>query len=252
MQLLDALAASVAHLHELAAGFSDDQLESPAYPSEWTVAEVLSHLGSGAVIFNQRIEDGRAGREMADDFAPSVWDEWNAKAPSQQRDDLLVVDGSLLERLGSFTEAERAEFSVSLGPMTFDFAESVSLRVNEHVLHTWDVEVPFDVGAVLLDEAVGEVIDRLGMITTFTARSDGVERTIGVRTTDPDRIMTVKVGSDGVALDSDAAGDDDARCDLTMPSESFIRLVYGRLDREHSTLGSDEVLDELRAMFPGV
>ncbi|MFI5043225.1 MAG: maleylpyruvate isomerase family mycothiol-dependent enzyme [Acidimicrobiales bacterium] len=252
MQLLDALAASVTHLHELAAGFSDDQLESPAYPSEWTVAQVLSHLGSGAVIFNQRIEDGRAGREMADDFAPSVWEEWNAKTPSRQRADLLVVDASLLERLQSFTEAERAEFSVALGPMTLDFAESVSLRVNEHVLHTWDVEVPFDDGAVLLQDAVGAVIDRLGMITTFTAKSDGVERTIGVRTTDPDRIMTVNVGSDGVGLDSLAPGDDDAGADLTMPSESFIRLVYGRLDRDHSSVGSDDVLDQLRAMFPGV
>jgi hypothetical protein len=163
-----------------------------------------------------------------------------------------VVDASLLERLQSFTEAERAEFSVALGPMTLDFAESVSLRVNEHVLHTWDVEVPFDTGAVLLHEGVGAVIDRLGMITTFTAKSDGVERTIGVRTTDPDRIMTVNVGSDGVGLDSLAPGDDDAGADLTMPSESFIRLVYGRLDRDHSSVGSDDVLDQLRAMFPGV
>src|SRR4051812_32309245 len=106
MTLLDALAASVAHLDELARGFSDDQLEAPAYPSEWTVAQVLSHLGSGAVIFDRRLQDGLAGRVTADDFAPSVWDEWNARTPSQQREELLVADGSLLERLRSMTDQE--------------------------------------------------------------------------------------------------------------------------------------------------
>ena len=34
---------------------------------------------------------------MPDDFAPKVWDEWNAKSPRAQADDSLAVDHRLLE-----------------------------------------------------------------------------------------------------------------------------------------------------------
>ena len=41
---------------------------------------------------------------------------------------------------------------------------------------------------------------------------------------------------------------------VTMPTESLVRLVYRRLDPEHTqgqVEGDDEVLDRLRATFPG-
>jgi hypothetical protein len=38
-----------------------------------------------------------------------------------------------------------------------------------------------------------------------------------------------------------------------LPAEAFIRLLYGRLDPDHSPLVETEgiTLDELRAIFPG-
>jgi hypothetical protein len=41
--------------------------------------------------------------------------------------------------------------------------------------------------------------------------------------------------------------------DLELPSEAFIRLVYGRLDPAHTPAvnGSPTLLDDLRAAFPG-
>ena len=36
----------------------DDALVRPAYPSEWSIADVLSHIGSGAVIFGRILDDG--------------------------------------------------------------------------------------------------------------------------------------------------------------------------------------------------
>jgi hypothetical protein len=35
---------------------SEEELTTGAYPSEWTVAQVLSHLGSGAVITQRRLD----------------------------------------------------------------------------------------------------------------------------------------------------------------------------------------------------
>jgi hypothetical protein len=66
---------------------SEADLTVGVYPSEWSVADVLSHLGSGAVITHRRLEDALAGRKTPDDFALGVWDEWNAKGPLAQRAD---------------------------------------------------------------------------------------------------------------------------------------------------------------------
>ena len=40
-----------------------DQLAQRSYPSEWTIAQVLSHLGSQAEIFGLMLEAGLAGQE---------------------------------------------------------------------------------------------------------------------------------------------------------------------------------------------
>ena len=55
---VDALRSSVERLHALASPLTEEALTAGAYPTEWTVAQVLSHLGSGAVITQRRLDDG--------------------------------------------------------------------------------------------------------------------------------------------------------------------------------------------------
>src|SRR3954464_15718076 len=107
---VDALRSSVERLRDLATPMSEEERTARAYPTEWTVAQVLSHLGSGAVIMQRRLEDALAGTTMADDFAPSVWATWNAKSPSQQRDDALAADADMLARLDAVSTEERNTF----------------------------------------------------------------------------------------------------------------------------------------------
>ena len=40
----------------------DDAIVAAAYPTQWSVAQVLSHLGSAAEIMRRRFEDALAGR----------------------------------------------------------------------------------------------------------------------------------------------------------------------------------------------
>ena len=49
-------------------------------------------------------------------------------------------------------------------------------------------------------------------------------------------------------------GDAGVEPDLELPAESFCRLVYGRLDPDHSPAvpANGEVLDLLRRVFPGI
>ncbi len=90
-------------------------LARPSYPSEWTIADVLSHIGSGAVIMHRRLDDDLAGRDTPDDFAPGVWDSWNAKAPTDQRDDALAADAALLARIETVTPDMRETFTFAMG-----------------------------------------------------------------------------------------------------------------------------------------
>jgi len=105
---LGALGASAERLQGLVAGLSDADLVAQAYPAKWTVADVLSHIGSSAVIHHRHIDDGLAGRATPGDFAPSVWEEWNAKAPRAKADGALAADRHYLERIESLDDASCA------------------------------------------------------------------------------------------------------------------------------------------------
>jgi len=230
------LRASVARLHELVRGLDVDQLESPSYASDWSIADVLSHLGSSAVIMRQRLRDARAGVETTLDAQP-IWDEWRAKTPRAKADDAL-----------SRQEWERVTFN--FGPVTVGLEVAVALRLNEHAFHTWDIEVVFDDEARLPLDAAAVIVDNLGFIARFTARPTGDEREVRLRTTHPTRHFTVRLTADTAEL---LEGDAGEQPDLELPAEAFCRLVYGRLDPEHSPAveANGEVLNTLRRVFPG-
>jgi hypothetical protein len=155
--------------------------------------------------------------------------------------------------VGALSGEERAA-RFRLGPLDLDLADLVGLRLNEHVLHTWDVEVAADPGATLPAGATALVVDNLAFIAGWTARPTGEARVVAVRTTDPGRAFTVTLTPDRAALA--AAGDDSGAgaADLTLPAEAFVRLVYGRLDPDHTPAvdaADPATLDELRRVFPG-
>lgn len=246
---LNALRTSVHRLRRLVEPIDTTALVAPAYPSDWTIANVLSHIGSGAVIMQRHLDDGLTATEMPDTFAPSVWDTWNAKSPRTQADDALAADAALLARLESLTDEERARFAWSMGPMSFDIEGFVGLRLNEHALHTWDIEVVADPEAALPPEVAAVVIDNLFLVARFTAKPTGDTATISVRTTGPRRDFTVALAPDHAAMAPGTPG----TVDLELPAEAFARLVYGRLDPDHTPhiRGDGSTLGLLRRIFPG-
>jgi uncharacterized protein (TIGR03083 family) len=254
MDQLVALRASVTRLSAIVSGFDADQLRARAYPKEWSVADVLGHLGSAAVIQQARLDAAQSGTELADDFVPGVWDKWNAKDPDAKAADGLRVDRETLEHLESFDAAEQDRVHYSLGPLTVDFAGHVELRLNEHLLHTWDIEVVLDPNATIPSDGAAFVLDHLAMITQFTAKPFGEAHDLLVHTFDPARDFTLSLGGERVSLapyESTAANRDVPN--LVIPAEALVRLVYGRLDAAHTPpIRGDAALDELRLAFPGV
>jgi uncharacterized protein (TIGR03083 family) len=246
---LDALRISVARLHRIAEPLNESELTRPAYPRDWSIADVLSHLGSLAGIMQRRLDDALAGRETPDDAAPAVWDTWNAKAPIAKRDDALSADAALLARLGAVTAAERGRFTFAMGPMTFGFDIFLGLRINEHAMHTWDIEVAANPSATIPSDLATLVIDNLELTARFTATPTGDTAAISILTTAPDRGFVVQLEPDSAALLPTTAMNS---ADVELASEAFARLVYGRLDPPHTPpRDQGPALDVLRKVFSG-
>jgi uncharacterized protein (TIGR03083 family) len=240
-----------ARLRALVESLSGDQLRASAYPTEWTVADVLSHLGSAAVINRRRLDDALADRDLDDSFAPTVWETWNAKTPESQAADLLTTSGELIAALAGLSDDERAGLKIRMGPVPFDVVAFEQLLLNEATLHTWDVAVTLDPAATLDPGATALVIDHLGMIAGWGGRASGDGGVLEVRTTAPERRFTLTLGPERVSLEPSTSGDEPG---LTLPAEAFVRLVYGRLDADHTPAGIEGggQLDRLRDIFRGV
>ena len=249
-ELLDPLRYSVEQLCSLIEPLSPEQLRMSAYPKEWTIADVLSHLGSGAVIFVQGIDSAVTGDAAPEGFNQSVWNEWDAKSPEAQWADLLAADAAVIARLSALSPEERAHVKVSLGPVELDYDGFAGLRLSEHAFHTWDIDVALNPDAVLAPEVVDSLLGVLKMIAQFAAKPTGSTGTYVVRTEDPVRTYRIELTPEAATV-SEGTGEEPA--DVRLPAEAFLRLVYGRLDPEHtpSDVEGAEHLDGLRSAFPG-
>ncbi|MDH2902797.1 MAG: maleylpyruvate isomerase family mycothiol-dependent enzyme [Actinomycetota bacterium] len=246
---LAALRASAAHLRDVVAQLESDQHVAPAYPAEWTIADTMSHLGSGAVILGQMLRNALEGTSADVDFNQSVWDAWNAKSPLEQIDDALVADQAFIEALDHTSPDQRAALQVSFGPMELDFERFVGMRLGEHVLHTWDVEVSIAPDAVLAVPAASLLLDQIHFVAGRSGKPTGTVATISVRTHEPVRDFNVVFEESSVAL-VDATHE--GPVDVELPAEAFVRLIYGRLDAEGGLDDGSEVhLEHLRRAFPG-
>jgi len=232
-----------------------DQLTQRSYPTEWSIAQVLSHLGSQAEIFGLILEAGLAGQEPpGPEQFPPIWDKWNAKDPQAQATDALRADQVTLERLESMDADERERLHLKLFGMDIDTTGFARLRLGEHAVHTWDVLVALDPSATLAPDAVALLIDVVGQVAGRGARPDGQQRRVRVSTTDPERQFILATGEEVTLTPVDAdATPELGLSELRLPAEALIRLVYGRLDEAHTppaeTAGVE--LGELRQIFPG-
>jgi uncharacterized protein (TIGR03083 family) len=245
-----ALRRSHERLRALAGPLDAQAVRGPSYDDEWTIAQVLSHLGSGAEISRLVLDAAVTGQEApGQDRFVAVWDTWNAKTPDAQAADVLPADLALVEAYEALDEAQLAGLRVALGPMSLDAAGVVRLRLSEHAVHTWDVGVMSDPAATVDPVAVDLLIDGLGLIAGFAGKPTSPAR-IHVTTTDPDREIALDLG-DAVQVGPWDGQPRPAR--LRLPAEAFLRLVYGRLDPAHTPpVEADGVdLDLLRAAFPG-
>lgn len=244
----DTLAAVVAPL-------TDEQLTGPSGASEWTIADVLSHLGSGAEITAAGIDGATGGEAPGDGFNQSVWDRWNAMTPRGQADGFVTGNAALTERFEAFDgdQRENLRLAVGFGPGPLTVAAFAGLRLDELALHAWDVRVGVDSAAVLDDATATVLLEQfagdLGFLLGFIGKPDQLASPVVV---DIEGTGFALVVGDGVAVTTGAT---DPTATLTGGADAAIRLLTGRLGAGHTPAAvgvtGATTLGALRAAFPG-
>jgi uncharacterized protein (TIGR03083 family) len=212
---------------------------------------VLSHLGSASEIFGQHLDAGLAHVDPPDQEAQRpIWDRWNAMAPEEQRREALATGAAFLEQVDALPALQLESFQMQLFGMDVDAARLLGMRLAENAIHTWDIVVMADPSAVIGADAVDDMVDHLGDLAAWSGRSEGGAE-VEIATTSPIRFFRLSVADAVTLVPSNAAP---MAVTLTMPSEALVRLVYGRLDPEHtpaSVQAEGVDLDAVRAVFPG-
>jgi len=158
----------------------------------------------------------------------------------------------LVRRFEALTDDELARIHLSLFGMELDAVGLTRLRLAEHALHTWDIDVALDPAARVAPDSVALLIGALSAIATRAGKPQGKIFRLRVRTTEPDRDLLLQVADEVSTAEWDGAAADG---ELRIPSEAFLRLVYGRLDPDHAPAvdmsAQNITLDDLRRIFPG-
>jgi uncharacterized protein (TIGR03083 family) len=249
---IDAVRSSHDRFAALTGSLSHDEVTGPSYASDWTVAQVASHLGSQAEIFELFLAAGLAGDPSpgGDAFGP-IWDRWNALEPILQVRRSTEANESFVTRVEHIPTEQAGKFALSVFGTDLDLDGLLAMRLSEHAVHAWDVEVALDPTAVVAADAVELLVDLLPERVGRVGKPTEDVGALVVETSGPDRRWLLTTHP-AVTLEPVPDGSDTSEQPLRLPAEAFLRLVNGRLDDDHTP---DEVHDErlpaLRRVFPG-
>jgi uncharacterized protein (TIGR03083 family) len=259
MTLLDRTVAALHTSHDAlsdrAQRASDEDLARRSGASEWSVADVLSHLGSSAEIGLATLRSALSGEAAPDqEFNQVVWGRWNAATPREQADGFVTHNAALLAGYDALDDTARATLAIQLSflPTPLPLVSLLGMRLNEIAAHGWDVDVAFDRDATIRGDAADVLLEHLdgglGFMVRFTGKADRLGRR-----------AEVAIGATGHSILIDevvsviATNSPDATFDG--PAEAALRLLAGRLAPEHTQSGvaviGSVTLDNLRQVFPG-
>ncbi len=228
-------------------------LNGPSACSEWSVAQVLSHLGSQAEIFALLLEAGLTGTPAPNsDAFPPIWEAWNGRSPQAQARDSIAANGVFVQRMESLGDETLNNFHVGAFGMDIDAVTFCRLRLSEHAVHTWDIAVAFEPTSTIIPDAVDLIVDGVAQVAQRVGRATSRPSLVRIETREPERELALV--TDGVRIEP--WSDQPCNSTLTISAETLIRLIYGRLrDADLPAIelsGTALSLDELRAMFPGM
>jgi uncharacterized protein (TIGR03083 family) len=230
---------------------TDDQLAATSGAAEWTVAQVLSHLGSGAEIGRAPIARA-AGETVAAEDNQTIWARWDASAPRAQAEGFLEHNVRWLETVEALKPEQRSSLTVDLGflPEPVPLVTALGMRLSAVANHSWDVRAAFDAHAKVDADSAAVLVDLLtgpvGFMLNFLAKPAELAAPV-----------SVTVPGAGLVIDDAVTVVDQLEspsATFNGPPEAFVRLISGRLKAPYDngvTVDGNVTLDDLRRVFPG-
>lgn len=251
----EALHASSQRVADLVAPLSEQELNRPSMAERWSIAQVLSHLGSAAEISAGLLERGIAGQEngpQREDVQP-VWDRWNALPPLAQREAWYAADARHLHMLDSLDAAQQQSVRVPYFAGLLSVTGYAGYRLSEHSVHAWDIEAALNPMAVIPAAEVELLWKRLDLVATRFRDGDTLSRLapaqLTLSLTDPTRTALLNLSAELHIYPCEPA---ESVGTVTGTAEAVLRLVYGRHQATDSIQVSGAVtLADLRSLFPG-
>jgi uncharacterized protein (TIGR03083 family) len=252
-QLIPALRASHERLVTALTPLTESDVAARSYCSDWTIAQVAAHLASGSEIFGLFVDAGlqQTPAPSGEQFKP-IWDRWNAKAPMDQVRDAPAAGAAFVDKVAGLTGDE--PWQLRMFGAERSMAEVARMRLSENTVHSWDIMVVLQPDATLPEDAVALLLDTLPGLAEHVGKPSPPPLRVHVITSSPAREFLLDLSDTGARVTALGAAPSDAAATLRLPAESFLRLVYGRMDAAHTPAavtaeGVD--LDRLRAAFPG-
>lgn len=238
------------------APLTGDQAGGPSYCGDWTIGQVASHLGSGAEIYGLLLPAGLGqGPAPGMEQIRPIWDRWDAKPAAQQVRDAVAADAALLDRVDALPPADRQRWRLELFGAEQSLTSLLRMRLSEHAVHTWDIAVAADPAAAVAADAIALLVDTLPALAGRSGKGAPEPAAFRIVTSDPEREFLLELTGTGARLGpAGTAGTAGSAAVLQLPAEAFVRLVYGRLDPDHTPAtvkAGDADLDLLRRSFPG-
>ncbi len=166
-------------------------IRAESYDTGWPIAQVASHLGSQAEIFDLFLDAGLSGGELpGSERFQEIWGQWDSSTAERQVARSIEANESFVSRIEGLDAEQRTRFRANLFGNPADLSGLLAMRLAEHALHTWDVAVALDPTATVAPDAVELITDAtLGSTVRRGARPSDSPAVISVNTTESDSVV---------------------------------------------------------------
>ncbi|HZR99136.1 MAG TPA: maleylpyruvate isomerase family mycothiol-dependent enzyme [Chloroflexota bacterium] len=209
--------------------------DAPSWCEGWSARDVVSHLTEGTERFYLQTRAGLDGQPVPE-FSPEERNARRAKVkampPAEMLAELERRNQVFFDDLEARDDATLGRPAVPLGPgRTLTGAQIAALRLNELLLHHWDLRAPAEPAATLDAESAALVADYVLANAARMAQTNalqGLDATFLCEASGPGGgPVTIACRGGKCEVTRGATGQADAT--LRLPLETLLRLVWGRV-----------------------
>lgn len=206
-------------------------VEQDSYCANWKNYQVISHLGSGAELFQKSLETALDGKEaVTPEGRQAVWGHFDSLAPEAVYPEFRDRMDKLMAYLEALPDSKHNEIIPTFAG-NLPLPRALLTRLNEVALHVWDIQVKHNPKLTLNDESAAlllpMVVDRL----PNRAKREGLDELHGSPVSfdlsgAASRQFTLSPGAEQASVEDGLASN--ALFTVKMSAEAFERMVAGR------------------------